>query len=55
MVQLTEGAETSASAILAEIGRELKIESSMLKLFALWVCSDSLSASSTSHRFLTDR
>ncbi|KAK6728194.1 hypothetical protein RB195_005691 [Necator americanus] len=43
MVQLTEGAETSAARILAEIGRELKMEPSMLSLFALWVCSDSLS------------
>ncbi|KHJ85425.1 hypothetical protein OESDEN_14849 [Oesophagostomum dentatum] len=43
MVQLTDGAETPASAILEEIGRELKIEPSMLRLFALWVCSESLS------------
>ncbi|EYB97147.1 hypothetical protein Y032_0143g2417 [Ancylostoma ceylanicum] len=43
MVQLTEGADTTAGAILAEIGRELNIEPTTLKLFALWVCSDSLS------------
>ncbi|KAK6043688.1 ankyrin repeat protein [Cooperia oncophora] len=43
MVQLTDGAETPTSAILAEIGRELNIESGQLKVFALWVCSESLS------------
>lgn len=42
MVQLTDGADTSAGAILTEIGRELNIEPSTLRLFALWVCSESL-------------
>ncbi|KAK5972987.1 Krev interaction trapped protein 1, partial [Trichostrongylus colubriformis] len=43
MVELTDGVETSAGAIMAEIGRELNMESSTLNLFALWVCSESLS------------
>ncbi|CAJ0592805.1 unnamed protein product [Cylicocyclus nassatus] len=43
MVQLRDGIETTASSILAEIGQEIKIGPSMLKLFALWVCSESLS------------
>ncbi|WKX90893.1 hypothetical protein Q1695_009612 [Nippostrongylus brasiliensis] len=42
MVQLSDGMDTSAGAILSEIGRELNIEPSTLRIFALWVCSESL-------------
>lgn len=44
MIDLSDGPETTAAVLHQQICQELNLPSTASKIFAIWICSDSLRA-----------